>query len=275
MGRTATLLNILKFLRTDPTRIKVLAKKVAKRASGETDRGSPENDAWIKANSVSAEMIASALDPGLWDEALEFGERLRERAEAILQDIPYDLGGGGHDIFLYWLARYSKPQVVVETGVAAGWSSEAFLAAIAQNKSGTLYSSDLPYFRLPNPERFIGVLVDEALRGNWVLQIDSDEVNLPRILERVSEVNLFHYDSDKMASGREFAVRLVQKKLSPSGFIIMDDICNDDWFRNYVTSESLPHFVIDGRYGFIGELSNIQEGGRRKPRSAARRQTSS
>jgi hypothetical protein len=162
---------------------------------------------------------------------------------------------------------------VIETGVAAGWSSRAFLAGIAKNGTGTLYSSDLPYFRLPRPERFIGILVEEELRRNWVLEIDSDEVNLPRILDQVDEVNLFHYDSDKMASGRDFAVKLVRKKLATTGFIIMDDIWNDDWFRNYVTAEGLPHCVIDGRYGFIGELGIKSQ--RVMEPSTTRRQTSS
>jgi len=253
-------LNILRFISANPARVKVLTSKVAKRAAGENDRGSPQNDVWIAANSVSAEEIASALDPKLWNEALEFGRSLRERAAAILNDIPFDLGGGGHDIFLYWLTRYVRPKVVVETGVAAGWSSSAFLAAIAKNEGGTLFSSDFPYFRLPDPERFIGVLVEEELRRNWVLEIESDRVNLPRILDQIDEVSLFHYDSDKMASGREFAINLVRKKLAPAGLIIMDDITNDDWFRNYVTRQRLPHFVIDGRYGFIGTLAPIAGG---------------
>jgi hypothetical protein len=253
-GKVATWLNVARFLIADPSRIRVLAKKVAKRASGENDRGSDENDAWIAAHSISAEKTAKALDPQLWDEALAFGDSFRKRASTILDDVPYALGGGGHDIFLYWLTRYARPNVIIETGVAAGWSSRAFLAGIAKNGTGRLYSSDFPYFRLPNPERFIGILVEEELRPNWVLEIDSDEVNLPRILEAVDEVNVFHYDSDKMASGRQFAVELVRRKLAPTGLIIMDDIWNDDWFRNYVTAEALPHFVIDGRYGVIGEL---------------------
>jgi predicted O-methyltransferase YrrM len=253
-----TWFNIARFLIADPRRIKPLAKKIAKRVSGETDRGSPENDEWIVANSIPAEKIAISLDSGLWNEALQFSESLQKRAAAILEGIPYELGGGGHDVFLYWLTRYARPKVIVETGVAAGWTSTAFLAAIAKNGTGKLYSSDFPYFRLPNPEQFIGILVEEELRRNWVLEVNSDEVNLPRILGGLDEVDLFHYDSDKMASGREFAVELVRKKLSPTGLIIMDDIWNDDWFRIYVTREALPHFVIDERYGVIGELPTNQ-----------------
>lgn len=254
-GTFSSSLNVARFLVKDPSRLKILLKKVAKRLSGETDHGSPENNAWIEANSVPASEIAEALDPKLWKEALKFGDDFLLRAKPILSDIPYDLGGGSHHIFLYWLTRYSRPRAVIETGVAAGWSSRAFLAAIARNGRGRLYSSDLPYFRLPRPERFIGVLVEEELRSNWTLLIDSDEVNLPRILAEAEVVDLFHYDSDKMASGREFAVRLVRDRLSSRGSIIMDDIWNDDWFRTYVTANGLPNCVIDGRYGVIGELA--------------------
>lgn len=253
--RFSSSLNVARFLAKDPSRLKILLKKVAKRLSGETDHGSAGNNAWIEANSVPASEIAEALDQKLWKEALKFGDEFQALAKRVLSDIPHDLGGGSHHIFLYWLTRYSKPRAIVETGVAAGWSSRAFLAAIAKNGSGRLYSSDLPYFRLPRPERFIGILVEEDLRSGWSLLIDSDEVNLPRILAETEVVDLLHYDSDKMASGREFAVRLVSDKLSPRGTIIMDDIWNDDWFRTYVTANDLSNCVIDGRYGVIGELA--------------------
>ena len=57
-----------------------------------------------------------------------------------------------------------------------------------------------------------------------------------------------------MRSGREFAVLLVRQKLAPGGIIVMDDIHNDDWFRQYVTSNQLPFAVVQGRYGIIGSL---------------------
>jgi hypothetical protein len=249
------LLNILRFVASEPSRLRILAKKVKKRILGESVHGSPENDAWISAHSIDAEKIATKLDPELWVEAMTFGAEFREHAARALDDIPHDLGGGSHHTFLYWLTRYIRPQVVVETGVAAGWSSRAFLMGIRKNGRGTLYSSDLPYFRLPNPENFIGVLVEDELRSNWNLQIDSDEINLPRILSEVSGVDIFHYDSDKMASGRDFAVKLVRDKITTDGVIVMDDISNDDWFRNYVTKEQVPYCVIDERYGLIGNIA--------------------
>jgi hypothetical protein len=138
--------------------------------------------------------------------------------------------------------------------VAAGWSSRAFLAALESNNRGRLYSSDLPYFRIPQPERFVGILVEPDLRGRWELQLQGDQVNLPRMLSSIEQVDLFHYDSDKMWSGRNFAMKLVGQKLATTGIILMDDINNDSWFRTHVTSRKLPFIVLDRRFGIIGEL---------------------
>lgn len=247
-------LNVLRFVAANPSRIPVLAHKVLKRLRGENDTGSAENDAWLREHSTTAEAIASRYDPELWREAGEFEVANRIHAERSLDQIPHDLGGGGDHRFLYWLTRHTKPKVIVETGVAAGWSSRAFLEALKRNGEGKLYSSDLPYFRLPNPERYVGVIVEPELRAGWSLYLEGDEANLPRILSQVEQVDIFHYDSDKMRSGREFAMSLIRQKLAPNGIVVMDDIFNDDWFNTYVTTKNLPFAVVEGRYGIIGSL---------------------
>ena len=246
--------NVLRFVLSRPSRFPVLAHKVAKRLRGENDRGSADNDAWLAEHSTTAEQLARRYDAALWEKSREFDQAFRKHAQHILSGIPHDLGGGGDHRFLYWLTRFLRPQVVLETGVAAGWSSRAFLLALRQNGAGRLYSSDLPYFRLPEPERFVGVLVEPELRGDWTLKMEGDETNLPAILAEVPQVDIFHYDSDKMRSGREFAISLVQDKLGPDGIIVMDDIHNDDWFKDYVTERGLPFAVVEGRYGIIGSL---------------------
>lgn len=248
------LISTLRFVASNPSRAPVLAGKVMKRLRGESDRGSDENDRWLADNSISAEEVARSLDAELWEEAERFGREFDLHAETILDQIPHTLGGGSHYRFLYWLTRYMKPRVVLETGVAAGWSSRAFLAALRKNNRGRLYSSDLPYFRIPQPERFVGILVEPELRGRWELEVEGDQVNLPRLLGQVDQVDLFHYDSDKMLSGREFAMKLVAQKLATRAIVLMDDINNDSWFRKHVNSRKLPFLVLDGRFGIIGDL---------------------
>ena len=197
------------------------------------------------------------MDLDLWQEATAFGAAFRARAEPILESLPFDLGGGAAYEFLYWLTRLRQPEVVVETGVAAGWTSQAFLAALDRNGHGTLHSSDFPYFRLPDAESYVGCLVDDKLKERWSLYLEGDVNNLPQILSRVSRVDLFHYDSDKTYSGRAFAVGLIREKLAHGGLVVMDDLHNNAWFYDTVErgEESFSVLGEGGRFGIIGELT--------------------
>ena len=56
---------------------------------------------------------------------------------------PIKMGDGSPMNLLYNLIMHHKPRYVVETGVAAGFSSQAFLKAMNVNGRGKLYSSDL------------------------------------------------------------------------------------------------------------------------------------
>lgn len=160
---------------------------------------------------------------------------------------------------LNFITRYMEPDCIVETGVAAGFSSYSFLSAIKANGRGKLYSSDFPYFRIPNPESYIGVIVEESLKDNWSLCIDGDEICLPKIVRSVNKVDIFHYDSDKSYSGRKFAFSVISKVLSRDGIILMDDIQDNSFFYDYVEDnnpESWCVFEFQGKYvGMIGKLT--------------------
>lgn len=248
--------NIARFLLRNPRSLTTLFRKVVKRFRDGHGRYDPAaNDAWIEEHSVEPANIARSLDAGLWDEAIEFAAATRKRAEPILADLHFEMGAGGDYQFLYWLTRYLKPNTIVETGVSAGWTSQAFLTAIAVNGHGKLKSSDFPYFRIKDPERFIGIVVDPALKPGWVLRTDGDERALPDLLRE--PVDIFHYDSDKSVSGRDFATKLAMEQLSPGGVLLMDDIRNDSWFREYVERVQLPFCVLQGRCGLIDPTGRL------------------
>src|SRR5205085_9859621 len=146
-------LNIMRFVVKRPQSVRIIGRKIWKRLSGRHEYYSlSEISVWIGERTTNAAAIAERLDSNLWQEARKFGDNLRYRAETILKKVPFDMGAGADYEFLYWLTRYLKPEYVVETGVSAGWSSEAFLSAMSTNCRGTLYSSDFPYFRVKNPE---------------------------------------------------------------------------------------------------------------------------
>ena len=253
------LINVMKQA-ANPVRLPVMAKKVWKRLTDQSGQLSKtENLAWIKSNCADFDMMVETLSPSIWMESREYCNSLKNEAEQKLVQSQFKVGGGGFYPLLYFITRFSKPSVIVETGVAAGFSSQAFLSALSKNRLGTLYSSDFPYFRLPNPEKFIGFLVSPDLRNNWVLMIDGDEKNLPKIATQIKHVDVFHYDSDKTYSGKSFAISSLSPLFHDRSILIFDDIEDDSFFHDYVAKnkpDKYHLFEFEKKYvGVIGDLS--------------------
>lgn len=236
----------------------VILRKLKSRAFERPSKREMElNLLWLDDVSEEFEPLAKALDADLWSESRAFGKRLRECAERKLRELDVHFGGGGYYELLYFITRHLRPRVVVETGVAAGFSTQAFLKAMEVNHQGRLHSSDFPYikqFRLENYEQHIGILVEEKLRGRWELYLEGDRKNLPRIVAKVPEIDIFHYDSEKWYSGREFALSTISEALVNDGIIIMDDIQDDSFFRDYVEGAGWPWNVFKYSGKYVGAL---------------------
>ena len=234
----------------------IMIQKIRKRFFEYEDRRTLErNIQWCKNESQNFDTFAINLDKKIYNECKEFEKNLSLKAKRLIESKSLDLGGGGHYPFLYFLTRYLKPEYVVETGVAAGYSSQAFLEAMRVNGKGSLFSSDFPYFRFKNPEQYIGILVDDLFKERWNLLIKGDKVNLPKIASVVPRIDIFHYDSDKTYSGRLYAFKIMKKLFHHSTVIIMDDIQDNLFFYDYVKNKNLKWRVFEfyGKYvGIIG-----------------------
>ena len=211
-----------------------------------------QNVQWCQEVGEEFPPLAKKLDPTLWIESEEFGRELRSYAMGKLDELDVRLGGSGYYELIYFLTRYIEPEHAVETGVAAGFSSQAFLKAMEINGKGRLYSSDFPYFRLRNPEQYIGLLVEDALKERWELYLQGDRVALPRIAHKIPEINIFHYDSDKSYSSRSFALSVLSGALHEGSIIVMDDIHDNPFFKDYVKAQNRPWRVISFQGKFAG-----------------------
>ncbi len=213
---------------------------------------------WVKnKNTETISEFCKNIDEALFLNVKDDIRILELKSNYLLQNHNAKIGEDGNHLLLYFLVRKFKPACVVETGVAKGWSSLAILQSLEKNNLGNLYSSDFPYFRLKDPEKDIGILVqDENLKKRWHLDIRGDEIALPKISKLLgkTKIDLFHYDSDKSYSGREYAVKTLKYNFSQNTIIIFDDIDNNLHFKDFVKNENHKYQIIECNGKYLGIL---------------------
>jgi len=238
----------------------VMAHKVLTRFKERSSEQQEEVREWCASKVEPYISFLQSLDAELWLETQNTCSELKTSAEKKLQALGKDLGGGGNYHILYFMTRYLQAKEVVETGVAAGWSSQAILTALQKNENnGHLYSSDFPYFRYENPESLVGYVVEDELKENWSLYIDGDENNLPRIEKDIQAIDIFHYDSDKSYRGREYAYNCMAPYFTENTLIIFDDIQDNFHFRDWVEKTGHSYKIFEFENKFVGVAGGFLE----------------
>ena len=235
----------------------IIVRKLIKKFEKDSSSDAKE---WARLNAKqTTKEFCQSIDASLYDAIISDIKTIKEEAEDKLSKLTVPLGGAGNYILLYFLICKIKPFNIVETGVAAGWSSLFILRALKKNSKGHLYSSDFPYFRLKNPEQYIGYLAqNENNKENWFLDIRGDDVALPEIVKKLNNksIDLFHYDSDKSYSGRENALKVLNANINSKTVIIFDDIQNNLHFRDFVKKNKSFFCVLEFESKFIGIVGN-------------------
>lgn len=212
---------------------------------------------WAWQNSSNLENFCIKINYDLWNES----KKLMNIAQNDINNkIKRKYSGPGAYVFLYFITRFFKPKIIFETGVAAGWSSFAFLSAINKNEYGHLYSSDLPNNLMMNNLLDIGIAVPTELKNAWSLCIKGDDICLPIFLKEVKSIDIFHYDSDKSYNARKNVFLSIYKKLSKEFIIIFDDIHINDHFKNLIKdyNYSWKVFKFGNKYfGLIYHIKNL------------------
>lgn len=150
---------------------------------------------------------------------------LRYWEESKSKDLPWPL--------LYVIARVSKPNIVVETGVETGRSSFSILQALADNGQGLLYSielgggktfeSDGLTFNALSDDK-VGSLVPAGLRNRWYLVFgDAREEVLP-LLRELGAIDIFLHDSLHTDQHTLFEFQSAWPFLRETGYLLADDI---------------------------------------------------
>jgi len=190
---------------------------------------------------------------------------IRLKIKKNLSNVPIELRYASADCeLLYFITRKFKPAIILETGVAIGYSTSYFLSAIKKNNLGKLYSSDFMYLGIKDSKNYIGYL-PKKLKFNHdkLLFKDGDEFNIPKILNKLNKKNieLFHYDSDKSYRAKEKSLKLISNKVSKKIIYIFDDIQDDFFFKDFVKKNNLKYLIIQptNKNKYIGIAGSFLE----------------
>ena len=210
---------------------------------------------WVELNKAKFDNFINRIgeDKDLLVESKNFEKNFKMEKKETIKNLPISGGlkgstggGGGNELILYYIVRHLKPNIVLESGVSAGISSRSILEGLEKNKKGELYSSDL---QLHLDKKDIGILVKKELHHRWTLFDKGDEINLPIILNRINEIDIVYYDSEKSYSGKKIFFDRILTNFTPK-IIIVDDIDRDYWFRDFTKKNSYDHIVI-GNVGMV------------------------
>ena len=160
---------------------------------------------------------------------------------------------------------HTRPEVVIETGVAHGVTSRIVLEALGQNDSGHLWSVDLPF---PFDHRLhgeTGIVVPDACRSRWSYLEGSSKQRLPPLAAEVGHVELFIHDSLHTAENTLFEMEQAASVMSAGGVMLIDDIDSHAGFASFAERHPGYQTIIcpdadrDTREGMFGIAVNTAD----------------
>ena len=152
--------------------------------------------------------------------------------------------------------RHSRPERVIETGVARGVTSRFILEGLAMNRKGHLWSIDLPPLS-GRWEEETGVAVPEQLRSRWTYMRGSSRRLLPSLCRARSPIDLCLFDSLHTESNVRFELEFGWENLKRGGIILVDDVDDNSAFMSVARSLENASSFLGGherKHGLFGFL---------------------
>jgi|GEM_PF-1383211 len=154
----------------------------------------------------------------------------------------YDLGSRSQSALLE-LVSLLRPELVIETGVAAGASTVQILSGLEANGLGRLVSIDV------TPD--VGQLVPKSLRTRWQLTVlphRHKRQALSQVIASNRGFQLFVHDSDHSEGWQRFEYELALAYAGPRAMICSDDVEASPAFLDFCRAQGLrPVLLLDGQ----------------------------
>lgn len=178
---------------------------------------------------------ADLSDVEMYKEYLHRRELKFELSRTGFFDQIYDLGPG-LSLILFHLLLKTCPNKIIETGVAAGASSNIILYCLDINKNGALISVDIT----PN----VGELIEDNLKPKWDLNILpnlSKKKGFINLLQQNSDASIFLHDSDHSIQWQKFEIKAAIESLPKLEYLLVDDVTDE--LNDYVIN-NLPNWKL-------------------------------
>jgi predicted O-methyltransferase YrrM len=147
---------------------------------------------------------------------------------------------------LYALIRSKKPRLVLETGVANGFSTHLVLAALNRNKKGSLVSIEI--------QKDVGQLLGNMDKSRWTLVVGKPKTTLLRTLKKIGKVDVFLHDSFHSYENMLFEFNAVYEKASDDFVVLSDDASSNGAFLEFAKKLNAKPIIIPTFYRSFGIL---------------------
>ncbi|MFC7324173.1 class I SAM-dependent methyltransferase [Halorubrum rutilum] len=172
----------------------------------------------------------------------------------------------------YCITRKIQPETVIETGVCNGLSTLSVLLAINKNEYGQLHSIDYPYradesleeFRDDTFESYGGAaipsdkepswIIPGELRDHWELIIGKSQKELPKLVTRVDNFDVFIHDSEHSHPCMMFEYELACEWLNQEGIVLSDDITWNEAFDIFTHVRNVDRGKLSENVGYMRKI---------------------
>lgn len=175
----------------------------------------------------------------------EIDKLLRDKAGLQKEGfLNFDMLNRTRGPLLYLICKLLRPEIVVETGVANGFSSTLILKALMENQKGKLYSIDFPNQPGHEINNKIGWLIPDDLRSRWGLIIGDSKQELPALIEKLGRIDVFFHDSDHSYEHILFELNTAWDAIAEGGVALADDVHMNRAYNDFCLGKGIADNVI-------------------------------
>jgi hypothetical protein len=211
-----------------------------------------ESDARVVSNPLEAVLDTLRIEGSAGDSQLfrlaRSGDALDSTTTPSDWSPEYDLGARSQSA-LFQLVALTKPDLIVETGVAAGASTTQILSALDQQGFGRLISIDVSHD--------VGELIPSELKHRWTLVVLPGKRRreaLRKILSLHAGYQIFVHDSDHSEKWQRFEYECAAEFAAPEAIICSDDVEASPAFLNFCIARGLHPILLLDRHKVMGLL---------------------